>query len=667
MRHLELPSLSALLALAVATPAWATEICLDPGHGGSDPGAIGCNLEEDAINLDTGLKLKALLVNTGFTVVMTRSTDTYVSLSSRSDYANAQGADRFVSIHSNSADPPGTGTETFCAPTGSSNSFDLRNKIQAEMIAAWGLTDRGGKTADYSVLVHTNMPATLTELAFINKCTPDAEYLGSAAHRQEAAEAHLRAIQRHLGIAPSQTGTARGAVFEDHGTGSADMTERLPGATVTVAQTGDTQTARATDAMWGFTLAPGTYTIRASMSGYQDNQVACTVVASTDTWCSIGLLPVTTAPDAAVPDAARPDAVQPDSAIDADAALADNAAADTGSIGDSSPFGTAGVVDDPARQNDEGLGGCACRAPAQGAGPGLLAALVLGVLALQRRRTMQGALIAIALAAAAQALAQTPAARAVDESAPFARVVGVRSVASGDFMAPQLAPSGERVAFSAANFDGLFVAATSGGQVQKITDQRHAGYLPIWGADSATIAIRTYQREFDPVPLTVLDLAGRTVGSHEIHFGVWPVQRDDQIWLQTPSAEIPIARASDRYYAPQLSPDGRHLVYNGLSTGLYLYRFADGATFALGSGNHPSFSADGNWLTFDRTTDDGHQLTGGEIMLVDLRPTHPQPRLSPLTSTPDRIEQFPSLSADGRSIAYSAEGTIFVATIEFTE
>ena len=655
MNRLDLRVLSLLLALTVALPARATKICLDPGHGGSDPGAVGCGLEEDAINLDTQLKLKALLVNTGLTVVMTRSTDTYVGLSSRSDYANAQGADRFVSIHSNSADPPGTGTETYCAPTGSSNSFDLRGKIQSEMIAAWGLTDRGTKTANFSVLVHTNMPATLSELAFINKCSPDAEYLGSAAHRQQAAEAHLRAILRHLGVTPTQTGTARGAVFEEHGTGSADMTERLPGATVT--QTGDTQTARAGDALWGFTLAPGTYTIRASKSGYLDNQLSCTVVASTDAWCSIGLLPVATTTDAAVADT--------DAAV-VDAAASGDAVADAATTVDGNPYNAANVVDDPAENNDEGLGGCACHAPAPTGWSNVTPVLLIGLLLLAHRGAGRRRLLAIAACAiAAQALAQDRTPQAVAVSSSLARLTAVRVVACGDFLAPQLAPSGERVAFSAGNFEGLYVVTSRGGAVQQISDARHAGYLPVWRPDSATIAIRTFQHEFEPIPLTLLDLGGHTIGKHQIHYSVWPVQRDDEIWLQTPSAEIPIARSGDRYFAPQLAPDGRYLVYNGLSTGLYLYRFADGQTLALGAGNHPAFSADGNWLAFDRTSDDGHQLTGGEIFLVDLRA--PQPRVAPLTHTLDRIEQYPSLSGDGRHIAFSADATIFVGAIEITE
>ena len=84
-------------------------ICLDPGHGGSDPGAVGFGLLEKDMNLDIALRLRDLLeADTADTfgggeweVLMTRSTDVDVSLAQRVQLANAWPADRFVSIHCN--------------------------------------------------------------------------------------------------------------------------------------------------------------------------------------------------------------------------------------------------------------------------------------------------------------------------------------------------------------------------------------------------------------------------------------------------------------------------------------------------------------------------------------------------------------------------------------
>lgn len=153
------------------------KIYVDPGHGGSEPGAIGpTGLNEKDVNLRVATVLKNCLVEYGLaTVRMSRTGDTYVSLWSRCNDANTWGADRFISIHHNSfSDPTVNGTETFCHPNGSSNSFDLRNKVQAQLLLWGGLNDRGAKTADFYVLRNTSMPAVLTEASFISNPAEEA-------------------------------------------------------------------------------------------------------------------------------------------------------------------------------------------------------------------------------------------------------------------------------------------------------------------------------------------------------------------------------------------------------------------------------------------------------------------------------------------------------------
>jgi N-acetylmuramoyl-L-alanine amidase len=185
-----------------------TKICIDPGHGGSDPGAQSNGLAEADITLDIALKFQQWLEadsadssgGGNWSVYMTRTTDTYVSLSSRTSYANSIGVARFVSIHVNSfSSSSANGTETYCYTSGSSNSFAMRDKIQEEMINAWGLTNRGSKTANFYVLRYTNMPATLSETGFITN-SGDAIFLGSDSERDTMALHHLYALQRHYGL-----------------------------------------------------------------------------------------------------------------------------------------------------------------------------------------------------------------------------------------------------------------------------------------------------------------------------------------------------------------------------------------------------------------------------------------------------------------------------------
>jgi len=206
-----LPVLGLALAAALIPSVASAQrrIIIDPGHGGTDPGGTGNGLQEKNIVLDVATRFKSLLdTDTADTrgggnwvALRTRTSDVFVSLSARAAYSNNQGADRFMSIHSNAfTNTSANGTETFAYAEGGTGAA-LRNLVQAEMIAAWGLTNRGNKTADFAVLRETAAPAVLHELAFITNAT-DAAKLGSATQRQKAAVAHLRAIQRHYGISP---------------------------------------------------------------------------------------------------------------------------------------------------------------------------------------------------------------------------------------------------------------------------------------------------------------------------------------------------------------------------------------------------------------------------------------------------------------------------------
>lgn len=162
---------AALVALcAVPGGAWALSVCLDPGHGGSDAGALGAYYTEKAANLDVGLWAQAYLRLTGgvTSIGMTRTSDVYVSLADRCSYANAAGFDRFLSQHHNAATGTAQGTETYCYPAGSSASFDLRDRVQPRLVWAFAYADRGGKTADFYVLRNTVMPAILGEASFID-------------------------------------------------------------------------------------------------------------------------------------------------------------------------------------------------------------------------------------------------------------------------------------------------------------------------------------------------------------------------------------------------------------------------------------------------------------------------------------------------------------------
>ena len=296
--------LSGILAITCATQAWAqVPVCIDAGHGGTDSGATGCNLIESEINLNVALKLQPMLEAAGFTVYMTRTTDTAVDLSARSAYANSKGVSTFASIHTNSAgeNSTATGIETFCYTgcTGktSGNNYQQADQIQTEMLNVWNLTNRGVKAANYSVLRNTNMPATLTELGFIGNCSNDATYLSSETHLQEAAEAHCKALvtkwggdstqctQSSSGNTTTKTGIVKGGTYKTTTSG-----EWLGEVNI---QIGDKSTVSSStpNTLWELTVPEGNYTLTASKSGYNTATRNDCEPASADkiSWCSIAL------------------------------------------------------------------------------------------------------------------------------------------------------------------------------------------------------------------------------------------------------------------------------------------------------------------------------------------------------------------------------------------
>lgn len=175
-------------------------IVLDPGHGGSDPGATGPNgTQEKTVTLDIAKRVSKLLKAQGAKVIMARGADTDVSLSARTDTANKNDADVFVSIHINANNDSSIGGTTTYIYNGSSETSRLQesNKlacsIQNEMIKSLGLRDIGVKEANFAVVRTSNMPAVLLELAFISNQAEE-RLLKTDNFKNKAAEAIVKGI-----------------------------------------------------------------------------------------------------------------------------------------------------------------------------------------------------------------------------------------------------------------------------------------------------------------------------------------------------------------------------------------------------------------------------------------------------------------------------------------
>ena len=155
-------------------------IVLDPGHGGSDTGAIGPdNIAEKNVTLAIARELRTLLSSEGAMVIMTRTTDQDVAypgassideLQARVTIANKANADLFISIHTDSFSESVHGTTTYYYP-GTDSS--LAHFVQNSLVDQLKLSNRGFQPNDYYVLKYTNMPAILTEAAFISNPTEE--------------------------------------------------------------------------------------------------------------------------------------------------------------------------------------------------------------------------------------------------------------------------------------------------------------------------------------------------------------------------------------------------------------------------------------------------------------------------------------------------------------
>jgi len=143
---------------------------LDFGHGGKDPGAIGTNntKESDTV-LKIGMLVKNNLEKSGEKVITTREKDLYYSLDYRSNKANKENCDYFVSLHMNSStNKSAKGCEVWVYDE-KSKVYNLSKNICTNLSKAINTPNRGVKISkNFSVLRKTKMPALLIEIDFIS-------------------------------------------------------------------------------------------------------------------------------------------------------------------------------------------------------------------------------------------------------------------------------------------------------------------------------------------------------------------------------------------------------------------------------------------------------------------------------------------------------------------
>jgi N-acetylmuramoyl-L-alanine amidase len=207
--------------------AKVNQICLDPGHGGKDPGyCVGPN-QEKKYALLLAEEVQSQLKRAGLKVIMTRTRDNYPELPERPDLANRKRANLFVSIHLNATETSREtvqGSQVFClTPAGAASTnaggegggggwltgnrcndknILLAYDVQKALVQELAVQDRGVRRARFAVLRDAEMPAILVEAGFMSHPVEGQKIFTSAYRRQLARAivdgimAYKRAVER---------------------------------------------------------------------------------------------------------------------------------------------------------------------------------------------------------------------------------------------------------------------------------------------------------------------------------------------------------------------------------------------------------------------------------------------------------------------------------------
>ena len=143
-------------------------IVIDAGHGGDDVGAVNHGRMEKVDNLNLALAVQRRLQAQGQRVIMTRSTDVFISLAERSNISNRNNAELFVSLHRDAFNNPNAnGITNFVHTNASQTTVRYAQTVLDEIVRIGVQNNRGVKRENFAVLRNTNAPSMLLEMGFI--------------------------------------------------------------------------------------------------------------------------------------------------------------------------------------------------------------------------------------------------------------------------------------------------------------------------------------------------------------------------------------------------------------------------------------------------------------------------------------------------------------------
>lgn len=238
------------------------------------------------------------------------------------------------------------------------------------------------------------------------------------------------------------------------------------------------------------------------------------------------------------------------------------------------------------------------------------------------------------------------------------RLTGIRQIVKADdkggFLAPQISPDGLQIMLTRAGYQGIYVVSSRGGDPQLVAEVNAwgakwtaDGRIEVKGADG-NIQVYATDGTLEEV---------RPAMAEPIY------AENDTVFVRGADGAAPVALtgSEDRFYGPQLSPDGTKILVQGLYTGLYLMN-ADGSgePVYLGPGTSPRWAPDGSGVVYEVTADDGHSVSSGDLYFGD---TAGSERTN-MTEDFDGIGLKPSVGPNGKTVAFESDGGVFVGEMQ---
>ncbi len=312
------------------------------------------------------------------------------------------------------------------------------------------------------------------------------------------------------------------------------------------------------------------------------------------------------------------------------------------------------------------------------------------------KRLLLPATLVVALFAIASSTASHAQTQPFNPATPEILVDGGASY----YMSPVWSPDGRHIAFTSAEYRGIWTVPAEGGTPRQITGEDAAGFGFTWSSDGSAIAARParFDERFRHNAIKVFDVESgseRTLIDYQrgqmslpqwtdldqriavqvqreveiLETGIEPARREKQlrdeavlvsrnnriekISLSADAAEV-VGDFGDRNILNLVpSPDGSVIAVQVMGEGIYVID-ADGSNLCeIGRAENPVWSPDGRYVIAMITEDDGHNITGSELYAVDITTA----QRFHLTAHTDLIAMHPTVSPDGSKVAFSDSNT----------